>query len=109
MSDIESCGGCPQARARNGSLVATDCSALPNVDSVACVDGACAIGTHCSNMLIMSVQSPDLRLSSQFHVVDFVQQNPASKTLPIMPEITPVFRTNDAAWTEPYLNLCEGL
>lgn len=39
QSDLEACGGCP------GSDSSVDCSAMPNVRNVQCVDGQCQISS----------------------------------------------------------------
>ena len=41
---MEACGGCPGAVNKDGSPAGVDCTALPNVDVVSCVEGSCAIG-----------------------------------------------------------------
>jgi hypothetical protein len=54
--DLESCGGCPGNHKEDGSPAGIDCTALPNVNDVSCLDGSCAIGmsltlVHCEYQL----------------------------------------------------------
>jgi hypothetical protein len=43
-ADLESCGGCPGSLKEDGTPLGVDCTALPNVDIVSCLEGSCAIG-----------------------------------------------------------------
>jgi hypothetical protein len=43
-ADLESCGGCPGSLKEDGTPLGVDCTALPNVDVVSCMEGSCAIG-----------------------------------------------------------------
>lgn len=46
QSNLESCGGCITARKiGDGRSAGVDCTALPHVDAVACLNGECVIGT----------------------------------------------------------------
>jgi hypothetical protein len=50
-ADLESCGGCPGSLKEDGAPLGVDCTALPNVDVVSCVEGTCAIGTSTKKVI----------------------------------------------------------
>jgi hypothetical protein len=81
-ANLEACGGCPGSQKEDGTPSGVDCTALPNVDVVSCVEGACAIG----------MSSTDIQSRIPLTFVLSLSQNRASKDMSLQPRIPLVWR-----------------